>query len=203
MKKIRKHLVILIFAISLTGCFGTSSPTKHYSLIPSEHLPSTVENVKNRISVGPVELAQYLRRDEIVTRKDGHEIVLADFDHWAEPLENSIARRLADSIETSMPGRDTIAFPNMGSNEGDLNVALNVERFEQASSGEITMVVLWSVSRTDGKNLIPIRKTILNKNIEKDSISKYVTGLSDLVGDLGVQIAASLEIQMRKNQGKN
>jgi uncharacterized lipoprotein YmbA len=78
----------------LSGCFGSTPPTQFY-LLPSPTgvdtaPPSSAVQRDLTLGVGPVTVPPYLDRTQIVTRASRAKLVLADFDQWAAPLQDTI-----------------------------------------------------------------------------------------------------------------
>jgi uncharacterized lipoprotein YmbA len=75
----------IIFAVSvggltamLSGCFGTSPPTRFYTLsTPEKRSGSITPNLDTVVTVGPIQIPGYLDRGQIVTRSGKYELVLA------------------------------------------------------------------------------------------------------------------------------
>src|SRR4030095_7056527 len=98
----------------LSGCFGSTPPTQFY-LVPSLTSgdtappasagqrdltlgvgPATVPPYLDLTrGVGPVRGPPYRDRPQIVPRPSRAKLALADFDHWAGPLADTIARVLS------------------------------------------------------------------------------------------------------------
>src|SRR3546814_5086338 len=86
--------LVLLF---VTGCAG-SLPTRHYLL--ESMAPTTVDETEEDavIAVAPVTLPAYLDRPDIVTRSTDNRLELADFDEWAEPLDDNITQVHAENL---------------------------------------------------------------------------------------------------------
>jgi uncharacterized protein len=55
------------------------------------------------IGVGPVTLPKYLDRPQIVTFTSPYALNVAEFDRWAEPLESTFVRVLAENLALLIP----------------------------------------------------------------------------------------------------
>jgi len=106
------RLLSLAAFIGLTSC-AVSDPTQFYTLDQAgagsaqakagAGTPrSTVAGTGNvGVGVGPVLMPSYLDRTQIVTRTASDQVALSMFHRWAEPLEEGIARIVAEQIGAS------------------------------------------------------------------------------------------------------
>ena len=109
-------VVLTALLILLGGC-SSSSPTRFYvlrswsdSMNKKELQPSDRERCVS-IGVGPVKVADYLDRPQIVTRVTPNEVKIAEFDQWAEPLGQNISRVLADNLSALLCTKVVVVFP--------------------------------------------------------------------------------------------
>src|SRR5918992_2629453 len=99
----------------LSGCFGSTPPMQFY-LVPSPTgvntaPPSSAGQRDLTIGVGPVTLPPYLDRPQIVTRASRAKLTLAEFDHWAAPLQDTITRVLAEHLSLLIPTDRAVPHP--------------------------------------------------------------------------------------------
>src|SRR4029450_11406568 len=91
-----------VVLLVLSGCFGSTPPT-HFYLIPpltsgDTAPPASAGQRDLTLAVGPVTVPPYLDRPQLVTRTSRAKLTLADFEQWAGPLEDTIARVSADGL---------------------------------------------------------------------------------------------------------
>ena len=73
--------LVLVAALVATGCLGGTAPTRFYVLAPVDG-PVVADARAMTLGVGPVTLASYLDRPQIVTRPATDKIDLGEFDQW-------------------------------------------------------------------------------------------------------------------------
>jgi len=106
-------LALLLMAV-LQACAG-SKPARFY-LLTAEVRGAAAQGVeldqpRQLIAVGPVELPRYLDRPQIVTRKGPNQLELAEFDLWAESLADNFAGVLIDAgLKAALPALDWPAW---------------------------------------------------------------------------------------------
>src|SRR5262245_54561997 len=98
----------------LSGCLGSTPPTQFY-LVPSltgDTAPPVSAGQRDlTLAVGPVTVPPYLDRPQIVTRTSRAKLGLADFDHWAGPLADTIARVLSEDLALLIPTERVVLSP--------------------------------------------------------------------------------------------
>ncbi len=87
-----RYPIVLLVVCSLLGACQ-SSPRKNFYLLTAEPVaaPSST-TIDTLIGVGPIEVAEYLNRLHMVYEVKDGSLVVADNAHWAEPLNEGIAR---------------------------------------------------------------------------------------------------------------
>jgi uncharacterized protein len=169
---VRCLLLCLAVSIGLTGC-AVSDPTQYYTLgqppvrraesAPSASPRSTArETATVSIGVGPVIMPGYLNRSQILTRTGHDQLELGMFHRWAEPLEDGIARILAEEIGARVPTERIATFPWRGevARSLDYRVVVAVARFDGRSGGDVTLDARWRILGRDGGELAFGRSTV-------------------------------------------
>jgi uncharacterized lipoprotein YmbA len=137
----------------LAGCAG-SEPVRYYVLSAA---PAGSDGAAARdiaIGVGPVELPEYLDRHQIVTRTSQNELSMADYDRWAESLEDNTIRVLAENLAALLPSRRVSIYPWKRATPIDYQVAVQVTRFDRLENGESVLAARWRVLDGGGKELL-------------------------------------------------
>jgi uncharacterized lipoprotein YmbA len=92
-------------------------------------------------------------RPQIVVSTGPNQARLDEFNRWASPLQNEIARVVAENL-VAMLGTPRVTMSAQAlSAEADYHAAIEVQRFESAPGEAATLDAVWTVSRTkDGKS---------------------------------------------------
>ena len=98
-----KHIAIILLSLALAGCLGGQSPpTNFYMLSPLSSSQAGVSHAtaeaRIRIGLETVVVSEYLNRNEIVVNLDNTVYQLAEFDQWAEPLNENLTRVLEENL---------------------------------------------------------------------------------------------------------
>ena len=144
-----RRLAVVPLVASLLGlgaCAGT--PSHFYvlnTLSASETMPATAAAQGPVIGVGPITLPKYLDRPQIVTRVGRNQLALGEFDRWAEPLQDNVARVLAEHLARLVPTDQILLHPWPRSATLDYQVSVEVLQFDGWLGGESTLLARWSI----------------------------------------------------------
>lgn len=138
--------------LALAGCslnLTNSQPTSLYLLTPLSLEAGAASRPQSMLHVGlgPVELPAYLNRRQIVTRKTDTELVAAEFDYWAEPLQDNFNRVLKENLSTLLATDHITLYPWKRETTLDYQVRVEVIRFDRDAGGNSWLTARWSVTR--------------------------------------------------------
>jgi uncharacterized lipoprotein YmbA len=139
---------LLLAALALAGC---SSPPKanFYTLSPATSAPARADaKVPYSVAIGPVGIPESLDRPQMVVRTGANQVTIAEFERWAGPLKNEIALAIAENLKPLLEGASVFTYPQ-GAN-ADVNVSVDVQRFETVLGEVATVEVLWQVRTAKG-----------------------------------------------------
>ena len=185
-------LMIVALLFALAGCATTPPPTFYQLEEPASTQLSGLER-GIAIGVGPVNLASYLDRSQIVTREAAHKLDLSEFNLWAEPLKDSISRviavNLSNMLQTTrvflLPTRDT-AIPMAYS------VTLDIPRFDGRLGGEVQLVARWTLFDQEDKALVT-RVSIITEASGGGGYENLIAAQNRTLQALSKEIAAAVK----------
>jgi uncharacterized lipoprotein YmbA len=139
--------IILPWTLSLSlllfGC-GSSPRNDYYLLSAGNSSPPSGETPT--VGIGPIEIAEYLKRDKLVYIRQGNKLQVAVTDSWAEPLEDGIRRVLTLNLASQLNTHNVRAFPWHPKRAPDYGVKLNLFTLD-ANNSEATLRAEWLVYR--------------------------------------------------------
>ena len=202
-------LVALMPSAATAGCAVTDT-TQFYTLGPVEAprvngvtAASTVRASPGgmgagAIGVGPVFLPGYLDRIQIVTRTDADQVDLSQFYRWAEPLDEGIARVLAEEIGARVPTNRIVTFPWRGSIARVLQyqVVVAVLRFDARQGGGVVLDARWRILGKDGTE-VAFRRSTLSEAATGPGHGPVVAAMTRALLILGQEIAAEIRTMPR------
>jgi uncharacterized protein len=183
--------LVLVTAVLGAGCLGGgNAPTRLYVLVPVE-MPALPAPGALSVGVGPVHVAGYLDRPQIVTRRDADRIDLGDFDQWGEPLRDGISRVLAEDLARQMPSARIAIFPLRSLESFRYRVVVNVTRLDGPMGGDLVLEARWYVLDAAGKE-VSLKTTRLAEPTGGPGYSATVSAISRVLAALSRDIAQVL-----------
>ena len=187
----------VITLIALCGCLGRSQPTRFYLLQPISSMPAEkaaagkVEGM--RIGVGPLTLPEYVDRPQIVTLLGPHELDLADFDQWSEPLKESVPRILGENLSILLSTQHIYLYPWTGSTPLNYQIEVNVTRFDAARGGDAVLHARWTILAGDGKEILVRQNSAITQEAGGMGYEALVAAENQVLEKLSREIAAAIK----------
>jgi uncharacterized lipoprotein YmbA len=128
----------------VSACSSTA-PSSFYTLsaITEKAAPATMLSV----TVGPVSVPAIVDRPEIVVSTSDNQVRVDEFNRWASPLQDNLARVIAANLSKLLGTPRVSLFPQALSAEPDYRVAIEVQRFESTPGKSILLDAVWTVRR--------------------------------------------------------
>jgi len=206
-------LLALAVSIGLASC-AVTDPTQFYALSQKTPPRSSTASAAiamssmdatgiGGIGVGPVTMPGYLDRRQIVTRAGEDKVEIATFHRWAEPLEEGIARVLAEEIGAGVPTERVVVFPWRGvvARTIQYQVVVAVVRFDGRQGGDVTLDARWRVLASNGSELVFRRSTVI-QGVTGSGYQPVVAAMDRALGILGQEIAAEIRALSRGEEAR-
>ncbi len=197
----RLGVILLAFSTLMAGCAfvggGTRQPTKNYvlnSLFSEDNQPQAVADLGDTgILVGPIRMALYLDRVDIVIRDSQNQIRLADFSQWAGPLQENFSRVLAENLSVLLATDRVGIFPGTRGMSFDFNVTVNVTRFDGMPGKRADLRARWVILGNNRKDVLFENHSLLSQPAIDDSMEALIAAESRTLADLSREIAAAIK----------
>lgn len=180
-----------LMVLALSACQGPRSlPTSYYMLHPE---PVGAEATQRDISigVGPVRIASFLDRLQIVSHHQPGELDLSDRRRWAEPLNKGIQRVLTQNL-VALTGADIRSFPWTRTTVPAYAVRIEVLDLNRSRNGDAILEAGWLLEDLAGKALTHSQRDIFREPVDGDDTGALVRAYSKLLGQLALRIADQL-----------
>ena len=193
-----RRIVILagVVVLTLAACAG-SQPSRFYILNalsgPGKQEQAVAPAPGISVGVGPVKIPEYLDRVQIVTRSTSNTLQLAEFDRWAEPLDRSLPRMLAENLSVLLPADTVAAFPWPGSARVDYQVVVEVIQFDGILGQKAWLEARWTILSEGGKLVRLRRNASIGEPVGDPSHEALVSAWSRALAGLSREIAASIQ----------
>lgn len=218
MRTILKRCAACVLAIALAGCSALARDilapqkdvSKFYLLTPTADAPASAPAAAPAstsaaagdftLGLGPIKLPPYLDRPEIVTRAAPNRIELSKEDRWGEAIQNGFTTSLERDLQAQTGTNRIILFPWYNTVHVDMQVAIDVYRFETDAQGNANLSAKWTILDSSGKNILYTVETNLTQPSKPGDETDAAAALSKTIGDLSGQIANMIQ-QLRSQQG--
>jgi uncharacterized protein len=140
------------------------------------------------IGIGPIEVADYLNRSQIIDNQSNNSLNMADNAFWAEPLDKSIARVTALNLANST--RSFVYFPWRIDSKPRYSIRVRVDELSRTAN-QAKLNANWELIDNDTKSNL-LRKNF-TRSISVDSGAKalaqaYSKLLADLAGEMDIEL---------------
>lgn len=196
----RRVLAFLLIsaAASLAASCASSPPVRYYGLEPMESTEIHAKGEK-MIGLGPFTFPEYLNRPQIVTRTPGAELKLAEFDRWAEPIEDAFLRTVVTNVDAQLDSVIVVRFPYGSMVQVDYRLVGRVMRFDVDQTGTAVLNVQWGAATSQGEPILdPRRSTFTARAANRDSYDSIVTALNETVEAFSRDVADALRAALEE-----
>ena len=124
-------------------------------------------------------------------------VELDEFNRWAAPLNDSIARAVAGDLVVLL-GTPDVATSPMANFSPAYSVTINVQRFESTRNQGALLDAVWSVHQTAG-GATRSSRSVAQEAAQGDSYDALAPAHSRALARMSGDIAAAIRAEARKN----
>lgn len=175
-------------ALLLAGC-GTTAPSRFYTLdaaATADGAPPTYASV----GVGPVSIPGAVDRPQLVLQVAPNRVELDEFNRWAAPLDDNIARAVAVDL-TVLLGTPDVATMPLVNFAPTHRVTIDVQRFDSIQGEAALLDAVWVVTRTAGGETRSGR-TVARNAVEGPEVASLAAAHSRAIAKLSGDIATAI-----------
>jgi len=198
----RRNRTVLFFLISmcffLASCSSAPNRVNYYSLtLPVDSNQSVEKNtdalkkknqVKIRITIAPISLAQSLNQDGIVFQKSEHTVHQATYHRWIEPLDSALAHALENALNSAIPTARFEPFSGAWTKNNNYTLRLSVDSFHLTyQSAAVFSGRYWVYD--NNKNVLVDNTFQFNEALQQDGYVAGVNALKEVLDDLNQELA--------------
>ena len=184
--------LILSGVLLLSGC-GSTQKSNFYQLDEMVNPSLTGVEKGNIIGLGPIELAEYLNRPQIITRNSAHHLSLSEYHRWIEPLRDSITRMLVINLSNNLQTnrvywtqRQNRKLPQA------ITIAVDIARFDGQLGGMVVLESRWSVFDKNSQPLLT-RVSLIEEPVKEHSYESLVMAMNKALQQLGLEISQAAD----------
>lgn len=141
-------LAAALLLVAGLGASCASQPSRFYTL-EAVATASDGPAAAYSVIVGPVTIPASVDRPEMVVQVAPNQVELLEFDRWASPLGEAIARTVAGDLATLL-GTPRVASGPIANFAADYRVTLDVQRFDAKAGDGVDVDTVWVVKPANG-----------------------------------------------------
>jgi uncharacterized protein len=183
--------------VCLAGCvpIKRTPEARFFTLRPvAERLASAApDDPGASVGVLPVSLPSFLERPQLVAWTGPGEVRIDEFVRWAEPLDASAQRVLADDLARLLPSDDVMRAPWPRAVAPRFRVRVELARFGPQPGEEVSLAGRFVVLAAQSERALVSRDVELRRDPGQGDSGRVVEAMSALLADLAAQIANGIQ----------
>jgi uncharacterized protein len=182
---------IAFIAVTAAGC-GTSAPARFYTL-DSTAVVDGAPATHTAVMVGPVTVPASVDQPEFVVQVASNRVEVEEFNRWAAPLNDGIARAVAGDLAVLLGTPDVATAPMANFNPGYW-VTIDVQRFESTRNEAALLEAVWAVRKTAGGGTRSGR-TVAREAVQGEGFDALAAAHSRALARMSGDIAAAIRAE--------
>jgi uncharacterized lipoprotein YmbA len=177
-------------AAAAAGC--ATAPSRFYTLDPTA-TADAAPPARYSIIVGPVSVPASVDRPEFVVQVAPNRVDVDEFNRWAAPLNEGIARAVAGDLSVLLGTADVAVAP-LANFDPAYRVTINVQRFDSVLGESVAVDAVWAVYQTasgdtrSGRTVA--REAVQGKGFDALAAA-HSRALAQVSGDIAAAIRAA------------
>lgn len=176
MKNFNKIISLAGLILFLTACASTPDVETHYFLLnPSQSSATNTAISSDTINLEPIQLAKFLDQPGIVLQTAQHEIKVAHYYRWAEPLKKNLHRYIYHSLGIR------------NSSDASQSLEIHIQQFHGTQDGSALVSGYWTINNES-------HPFSYHAPLTKTGYAELVAQLALLLDQLCVDIASQINV---------
>ncbi len=184
-------VLLLMMAMQLSAC--KSRPAQFYVMNPVLRHGQLYRH--QRVLVGPLTMASYLQRSQIVTRLSANQIHVDEFQRWAQPLRDNVKEVLVQNLRSALHSNYVFPYHGNINTAAQYQVAVTIERFDVSQSGLSLLKASWYIKNPLSNHIVMAKTRTFRQQIYLGNTLCYqclVRSMNQNLDSLSQAIAASI-----------
>jgi uncharacterized lipoprotein YmbA len=189
-----RSAVLLAITFLASAC---ASAQPHYYTLDSTPAPASGPASHMAVMVGPVTVPASVDQPQFVVQVAANQVQVEEFNRWASPLNESIARAVAGDLSSQLGTPDVVAAP-LANFAPDYRVTIDVQRFESIRGQAAVLEAVWVVRQTGGRVLSG--RTVAREPVQGDGFDALAAAHSRALVKVSADIAAAIRSEAEAAQ---
>jgi uncharacterized lipoprotein YmbA len=184
-------------ALALLAACSTTPPTRFYALetVAPPQSSSAARSGKSvpAIGVKTVAVPAAVDRPQFVVRTGDARVALDEFNRWAGPLRDEIARVIAGNLAADLGG-PVVTVSSVLPTPSDLVVLLDVQRFDAKMGEGVEVDVVWVVRRATDEAPGRSGRSVIREPAAGSGYEALVAAYNRALAGVSKEIAATVRV---------
>ena len=197
----RNRLLTAVFVLgllfSVEGCGGKSQNARFYALSSLKEAPTAEERLTQApdlvLGLGPITIADYLDRPEVVARDSQNQLTMNELEQWAGYFDKNVNQALADNLGFLL-GTDSIhLYPWSRSLSIDYQITVDLIRFDGKLGDRVWLTARWSILDGQTEKLLEAKRSSIQEVVEDLGYEALVSAHSRALAVLSREMAEGIQ----------
>jgi uncharacterized lipoprotein YmbA len=190
-KHILQLFLITCVAVAAAGCASSSS--RFYTL-NSTATGGGTPAASYGVAVGPVAIPALVDRPQFMVQVATNRVEVDEFNRWAEPLNDNIARVIAGDL-AALLGTPQVATAPLANFNPAYRVSIDIQRFESARGKSVLVEAVWVVHQTATGGATCSGRTLASEPVQSDTFDALAAAHSRALAKVSTDIAAVIRAE--------
>jgi uncharacterized lipoprotein YmbA len=187
-RTLTKFVASTCVAALAAGC-GSSPPSRYYTLEPTAKAEGTPA-ADFGVAIAPVAIPAAVDRPQFVVHVAPNRVALDEFERWAAPLGENIARVVAADLATLL-GAPRVTTASIANSDVAYVVSIDVQRFDSIPGEAALLEAYWSV-RDVAKGSSRSGRVVAREPVADPGYDALAAAHSRALGKLAGDLAAAI-----------
>ena len=183
-------MLAALVAVITAGC--ASAPSKFYTL-NSAAVGDGKTEANYAVAVGPVAIPAEVDRPQFTIQMTRNRVAIDEFNRWAEPLNEGVARVIAADLATLL-GTPRVTAVSLANLDPAYRVAVDIQRFESNPGKLVRRDAMWVV-RKPGNGFSVSGHTVASEPVTDNSFDALAAAHSRALAKISTDIAAAIRTE--------
>lgn len=184
---------LLLVLAALAAALGCASKPSRFYTIQASAPPADVAAASYTVIVGPVTIPASVDRPEMVVQVAPNQVELLEFDRWASPLGDAIARAVAVDL-ANLLGTPRVATAPFANFAADYRVTLDLQRFESTPGDAVQIEAVWVVKQAE-RGLARSGRTVVREPVDGKGYDALAAAHSRALARVSADIATEIRAE--------
>ncbi len=188
MKKYICHLIVVGLAAAFAA--GCKSPSSQFYTLTATAKNDGTSTAAYAVAVGPVSIPAEVDRPQFTVQVAPNRVAIDEFNRWAEPLKDNIARAVAGDLAALLGTPRVVAVP-LASLHPAYSVSLDIQRFESVPGKSVQIDAVWVIRKTADNTSLSGR-TMAQEPVADGGFDSLAAAHSRALAKVSADIAAAI-----------